>query len=117
MIECKVCVILPDEETDDPPPYSPTKQATQQWADKSKGPETIPQVSPTVPHPYGMHPASPPQHNAVHQVSPSHNNVHQVSPSQNNGVFPIYPPQHNGMYPVLPSKESLDQALDAVKFY
>lgn len=86
--------IITDEETDDPPPYSPIKEPHPQWQDKLSHVESVPHVSPRV--------------KSVPQVSPSVESVPQVSPT---------PPCPTALYPALPSKESLDHALSAVKFY
>lgn len=86
--------IITDEETDDPPPYSPIKEPHPQWQDKLSHVESVPHVSPRV--------------KSVPQVSPSVESVPQVSRT---------PPCPTALYPALPSKESLDHALSAVKFY
>lgn len=93
-----------DEETDDPPPYSPIKEPHPQWQDKLSHVESVPHVSPRV--------------KSVPQVSPSVESVPHVSPSvESVPQVSLTPPCHTALYPALPSKESLDHALSAVKFY
>lgn len=68
-----------DEETDDPPPYSPIKEPHPQWQDKSShvesvlqvspSVESVPQVSPTPPCSTALYPALPSKESLDHALS------------------------------------------------
>lgn len=70
---------MTDEETDDPPPYSPIKEPHPQWQDKSSHVESVPQVSPSVesvpqvsptpPCPTALYPALPSKESLDHALS------------------------------------------------
>lgn len=70
---------MTDEETDDPPPYSPIKEPHPQWQDKSShvesvlqvspSVESVPQVSPTPPCSTALYPALPSKESLDHALS------------------------------------------------
>lgn len=60
---------MTDEETDDPPPYTPIKEPHPRWQDKSSSVESVPQVSPTAPCPTTLYPALPSKESLDHALS------------------------------------------------
>lgn len=62
-------MFMTDEETDDPPPYSPIKEPRPQLQDKSSSVESVPQVSPIAPCPTTLYPALPSKESLDHALS------------------------------------------------